>query len=253
MNWIGLYTIFKKEFERTWGVFMQAVLSPVISTVLYFVVFGTAIGSQIGSVGSVSYAQYIVPGLIMMALITNSMSASSSGIYFQKFIGTIIDVLSAPLSYIEIVTGYALAAMSRAIVIGMIIYVIAFLFTNISVAHPLFSLFFAILTSIAFALFGLTIGLWAKDFEQLAFVPTIILTPLSFLGGIFYSVDMLPPFWQNLTMFNPIFYMISGLRWGFFGEADVSPIIATASVLILLVVCAIILRWMFRTGYKIKS
>ncbi len=253
MNWIGLWTIYLKEMQRTFAVFFQAVLSPVITTSLYFVVFGAAIGSQIRLADGMPYALFIVPGLIIMATIPNALSASSSGIYFQKFIGSIVYLLTAPLSSFEIAAGYALAAMSRALVISVIVFGIAWLFTGIGVAHPLLAVLFTLFIALTFACLGLVIGLWSKDFEQLSFVPTIILTPLSFLGGVFYSVDMLPPLWQHITLINPIYYMVDGLRWCFFGASHTNPLISIAIVSTLFLTCTALLAWMFRTGYKMKS
>lgn len=253
MNFIGFKTLFMKEVSRSKDVAIQAFLSPVITTLLYFLVFGSAIGHRIGSFGSIPYDQFIVPGLILMALIMNSLMAASSGIYFPRFIGTIGELLTAPLSGLEIVLAYALAAVARSLAIGATIYIVAYFLTGIPIANPFFVLLFGFLTALTFAFFGLVLGIWAKDFEQLSLVPTLLITPLSFLGGIFYSLDMLPAFWQNITLWNPIFYMVDGLRYGFFGVADVNPWISIVLVGTLLVACLGVLQWMFRTGYKLKN
>ncbi len=253
MNIIGLKTLYLKEMSRTFRVPGQTLLSPVLTTALYFIVFGSAVGTQLGSIDGVSYAQYIVPGLIMMALLTNALSAASSGIYFPKFIGTKYELLSAPLSYLEITLGFALASASRAMIISVIIYLVSLFFTPIPIEHPLLALLFASLTAFAFSLFGLVIGIWADSFEKLSIFPVLIITPLSFLGGIFYSIDILPPLWQKLSLINPIVYMISGLRWSFFGITDINPLISFGMICIFTVACSLVLSWMFRTGYRIKS
>ncbi len=238
---------------RTFRVPGQTLISPVMTTALYFVVFGSAIGSQVDFNLEVSYAQFIVPGLIMMSLITNSMSAASSGIYFPRFIGTIYEIFSAPISYTEITLGYTLAATTRALIIGALIYITALFFTPIPVEHPFIALFFAFLTAFSFSLFGFITGIWADSFEKLSLFPVIILTPLSFLGGVFYSLDMLPPFWQTLSLANPVVYMIEGLRWSFFGIAMINPLISALLISIFLMICFGLLSYIFRTGYKIKN
>jgi len=254
MNWIGLITIYKKEMARTFRVPGQTLISPVLTTALYFVVFGSAVGRAIPELGGVSYELYIVPGLIMMALLTNALTAASSGIYFPKFIGTKYEFLSAPLSYFEIIAGHACAAATRALIIAAIIYCVSLYFTGIvPLEHPFLAAFFAIITALAFSLFGLVIGIWADSFEKLSLFPTLIITPLSFLGGIFYSIDMLPGIWQKISLINPIVYMISGLRWSFFGVSDVDPVISFSMITLFTVACAILLTWMFRTGYRIKN
>lgn len=253
MNWIGLYTIYRKEMNRAFAIPLQTVLSPVITTALYFVVFGAAIGSQITQINDVTYMQFIVPGLIMMALLTNSLSASSSGIYFPKFIGTIYEILSAPLSHLEIILGYTLAATTRALIIGSLIYIVALLFTPIPVVHPFYALFFAFLTAFTFALFGLIIGIWSDTFEKLSLFPALIITPLAFLGGVFYPISVLPPLWQTLSLFNPVVYMISGLRWSFFGIADINPQISLSLISLFLFLCIAGLFMIFKTGYKIRD
>ncbi len=252
MNTIGLRTIALKELRRTFSVFFQAVLSPVITTALYFVVFGAAIGSHIGATDGVAYRAFIVPGLILMTVIPNALSASSSGIYFQKFTGAMVYLLSAPLALAEVATGYVIAAAARGLIIGGIVYAIGALFGAGAVAHPLAALVIVAAVALTFATMGFSIGIIAKDFEQLAFVPTIILTPLTFLGGVFYSVTMLPPLWQTITIANPIYYMVDALRWAFFGTAHsdirLSVLIIGVTFALSLTAIAII----FRTGYKIK-
>lgn len=253
MNWIGLKTIFMKEVGRSKDVVIQAFLSPVITTLLYFLVFGSAIGGNIPPIHGVPYSHFIVPGLIMMSLLMNSIMASSSGIYFPRFIGTMSDLLTSPLSYFEIVMGFALSATLRALAIGVTVFIVSWLMTGITVTHIFFTLVFGILTALTFSLLGLVLGIWAKDFEQLSIVPTLLLTPLTFLGGIFYSASMLPPVWQTITRANPIFYMIDGLRWGFFGISDTSPWISLFITGILFLFSILILRRMFQTGYRLKN
>lgn len=253
MNLIGLYTIFRKETDRMIRVYMQALLSPVVTTVLYFVVFGSAIGTHIAPINGVTYEQFIVPGLIMMALLTNALSAASSGIYFPKFLGTTYELLSAPLSFFEITLGYTLASVLRALLIGAIIFIVALFFTPVPVAHPFAAFFFAALTATAFSLFGIIIGIWADNFERLSLFPLLVITPLSFLGGVFYAVDMLPPFWQKIVLINPIIYMIDGLRYSFFGIADIDPFTSVALILVFLALCISALAWIFKTGYRLKN
>jgi len=253
MNWIGLWTIYKKEMQRTKRVLFQSIVSPVITTALYFIVFGSAIGSAIPTIDGVSYSQFIVPGLIMMALLQNSFSASSSGIYFPKWIGSIYEMLTAPLSYIEIAAGYVLAATTRALMIGAIIYGVALFFTPLPIAHPFWAIGFAILVSFVFALFGFVVGLWAQGFEQLGMIPTFVIAPLAFLGGVFYSIEMLPPAWQTVTLFNPLVYMINGLRWAFFGITDVHPLWSATVIIIFMAILLGIVAWIFKTGYKLRK
>ncbi|OGH86703.1 MAG: sugar ABC transporter permease [Candidatus Magasanikbacteria bacterium RIFOXYC12_FULL_33_11] len=253
MNWIGFFTIYKKEMLRTFRVPLQTIFSPVITTALYFIVFGSAIGSRIDVGGDVSYAQFIVPGLIMMSLLSSSLAASSSGIYFPKFSGTIYELLSAPLSYLEITLGYTLAATSRAMIISVIIYIVSLFFTPVPIAHPFVALLFVFLTAFTFALFGFIIGLLSDTFEKLNIFPTFVITPLSFLGGVFYSVDMLPGIWHQISYVNPIVYMINGLRWSFFESSSVSPLISIGIIIVFLVVCLLFLWRIFKIGYKIKT
>ena len=253
MNLIGLKTLYMKEIRRTLAIPMQTILSPVISTMLYFVVFGGAIGASVNVIGGVTYVQFIVPGLIMMSLIINSLSASSSGIFFPKYMGTIYELLTAPLSYLEITLGYVLSAATRAMAIGVIIYVTALFFTPITVVHPFFAIGFSMLTALAFALFGFVIGIWSENFEKLNIFPALIITPLSFLGGVFHSLDMLSPFWQTVSLANPVVYMISGLRWSFFGTAEIDPWTSLALICVFFTLCSLVLAWIFKTGYRLKS
>ena len=253
MNWPAVASIYRFEMARFFRTLMQSFLSPVISTSLYFVVFGAAIGSRIDQVEGVSYGAFIVPGLIMLSVITQAISNGSFGIYFPKFIGTIYELLSAPINFLEIVIGYVGAAATKALFIGLVILATSFLFVDITIQHPLAMLGFLILTAISFALFGFIIGIWAKNFEQLQLVPLLIVTPLIFLGGSFYSISMLPPVWQTITLFNPVVYLISGFRWAFFGMADV-PI--AASLLAIAAFCALclgVIWWIFKTGWRIRS
>ncbi|OIO19277.1 MAG: sugar ABC transporter permease [Candidatus Magasanikbacteria bacterium CG_4_10_14_0_8_um_filter_32_14] len=253
MNWIGFFTIYKKEMARTFRVPLQTIFSPVITTVLYFIVFGSAIGSRITVSGDVSYSQFIVPGLIMMSLLSSSLAAASSGIYFPKFTGTIYELLSAPLSYLEITLGYTLSAATRAMVVAVIIYIVSLFFTPVPILHPFVALLFVFLTAFTFAMFGFIIGLLSDTFEKLNIFPTFVITPLSFLGGVFYSVDMLPDFWHKVSYANPIVYMINGLRWSFFGTSTVSPVISMSIICGFLFICLVILWRIFKTGYKIKT
>jgi ABC-2 type transport system permease protein len=232
---------------------LQSVVSPVISTSLYFVVFGAAIGSRITDIGGVSYGAFIVPGLIMLSLLMHSISNASFGIFFPKFTGTIFELLSAPVSYIEIVIGYVGAAATKSIVLGLIILGTSGLFVPLEIAHPLWMLSFLVLTSVTFCLFGFVLGIWADGFEKLQIVPFLIVTPLVFLGGSFYSVDMLPPFWQTASLFNPVVYLISGFRWSFYGISDVSVGVSLAMTICFLAVCLATVWWIFKTGYRLKA
>ncbi len=252
MNYIGLLTIYKREMNRTLRIMSQTILAPVISTSLYFVVFGAALGTTISHIEGVSYGAYIVPGLIMLALTTNALSAASSGIFFPKWAGTIYEMLSAPLSYLEICLGFVLAAATRAVIIAIIIMFVSLAFVNITIAHPLFSIGFALLVTLSFALFGFVLGLWSKSFDQLALIPNFIITPMSFLGGIFYSIDILPPFWQTVSLFNPFVYMINGLRYGFYGISDVSPLLCLTVVAAFATINTLIILWIFKTGYRLR-
>lgn len=252
MNLYGIRAIYKFEMARTWRTLMQSIASPVISTSLYFVVFGSAIGSRMGDIGGVSYGAFIVPGLIMLSLLMQSISNASFGIYMPKFSGTIYEVLSAPISYVEIVVGYVGAAATKSVILGLIILVTARLFVPFEIAHPFWMLTFLLLTAVTFSLFGFIIGIWADGFEKLQIVPMMIVTPLTFLGGTFYSLDMLPPIWQTITLFNPVVYLISGFRWSFYGVADVSVGLSVGMTLVFLALCMGTVWWMFRTGYRLR-
>ena len=253
MNIHAIRAIYRFEMSRTRRTLLQSVVSPVISTSLYFVVFGAAIGSHMTAINGVSYGAFIVPGLIMLSLLTQSISNASFGIYFPKFVGTIYEILSAPVSSIEIVAGYVGAAASKSIILGLIILATARLFVSFQIEHPLVMLAFLVLTALTFSLFGFIIGIWADNFEKLQLVPLLVVTPLTFLGGSFYSIHMLPPFWQKVTLFNPVLYLISGFRWAFVDIADVNVGVSLAMTVLFLVLCLAIVWWMFRTGYRLKS
>jgi ABC-2 type transport system permease protein len=253
MNFYAIRAIYKFEMARTLRTLLQSVVSPVISTSLYFVVFGAAIGSRITDIGGVSYGAFIVPGLIMLSLLMHSISNASFGIFFPKFTGTIFELLSAPVSYIEIVIGYVGAAATKSIVLGLIILGTSGLFVPLEIAHPLWMLSFLVLTSVTFCLFGFVLGIWADGFEKLQIVPFLIVTPLVFLGGSFYSVDMLPPFWQTASLFNPVVYLISGFRWSFYGISDVSVGVSLAMTICFLALCLATVWWIFKTGYRLKA
>ncbi len=253
MNLHAVRAIFRFEMARTWRTLMQSVVSPVISTSLYFIVFGAAIGSRIPQVEGVSYGAFIVPGLIMLSLLTQSISNASFGIYFPKFSGTIYELLSAPVSALEVVLSYVGAAATKSIMLGLIILVTSGLFVPLRVAHPFWMLLFLVLTSVTFSLVGFIIGIWADGFEKLQVVPLLIITPLTFLGGSFYSIAMLPPFWQKVALFNPVVYLISGFRWSFYDIADVSLGVSLGMTLVFLAVALAIVAWIFRTGYRLKT
>ena len=253
VNVHAIRAIYVFEMSRTARTLLQSIVSPVISTSLYFVVFGAAIGSRITEIHGVRYGSFIVPGLIMMMLLTQSTSNASFGIYFPRFTGTIYEILSAPISAFEIVIGYVGAAATKSIVLGLIILATSGLFVPIRIDHPLWMLAFLLLTAVSFSLLGFIIGSWAEGFEKLQVIPLLIITPLSFLGGSFYSVTVLPPFWRTVTLFNPIVYLISGFRWSFFGIADVGVHVSVAMALVFLALCLAVVRWMFRTGYKLKK
>ncbi|MDH3971282.1 MAG: ABC transporter permease [Gammaproteobacteria bacterium] len=253
MNITAVKVIYKYEMLRAWDTLLQTIASPVISTSLYFVVFGSAIGSRIAQVEGVPYGLFIVPGLMMLALLTQSISNASFGIYFPRFTGTIYEILSAPISSFEIMLGYVGAAATKSLIIGLIILATAGLFVPLQIAHPLWMLLFLVLTCISFSLFGFIIGLWADNFEKLQLIPLLIITPLVFLGGSFYSISMLPPAWQTVTLFNPVVYLISGFRWSFFEVSDVSVGLSLFMVLAFLGACLLVVWWMFRTGYRLKQ
>jgi ABC-2 type transport system permease protein len=253
MNIEGVRSIYVFEMSRWLRTLMQSILSPVLSTSLYFIVFGSAIGSRISAIDGIGYGAFIVPGLIMLSLLMESISNASFGIYFPKFTGTIYEILSAPISHFEIVAGYVGAAATKSIILGLIILGTARIFVPFDIAHPFWMAAFLVLTSVTFCLFGFIIGIWADGFEKLQIIPLMIMTPLTFLGGSFYSVKMLPPFWQTVTLFNPVLYLISGFRWSFYGVSDIGVGVSLAMTLLFLIICLGVVSWIFRTGYKLKS
>ena len=253
MNLIAIREIYLAEMARAWKTLFQTLASPVISTSLYFVVFGSAIGSRIEHIDGVEYGLFIVPGLTMLTLLTQSISNASFGIYFPKFTGTIYEVLSAPISFWEALIGYVGAAASKSFIIGLIILLTASFFVELKIQHPIWMMTFLILTCISFSLFGFIIGLWADSFEKLQVSPILVITPLVFLGGSFYSVNMLPPFWQTITLFNPVVYLVSGFRWSFFEVSDVSVWTSLTMILVFLALCLVVVAWILKTGYKLKD
>jgi len=253
MNWHAIRAIYRFEMARTFRTITQSIASPVLSTSLYFVVFGAAIGSRMGDIDGISYGAFIIPGLIMLSLLNESISNASFGIYMPKWAGTIYELLSAPVSYIEVVIGYVGAAATKSLILGVLILVTARIFVPYEIAHPVWMLGFLLLTAVTFSLFGFIIGLWADDFQKLQVIPLMIVTPLTFLGGAFYSISMLPPVWQKITLFNPVVYLISGFRWSFYGVADVNVGISLAAILGFLVLCMAVVWWIFKTGWKLKS
>jgi ABC-2 type transport system permease protein len=253
VNIPAIRAIYRFEMARTRRTLMQSIISPVISTSLYFVVFGAAIGSRIAQVEGITYGAFIVPGLIMLSLLTQSIANASFGIYFPKFTGTIYELLSAPISYFEIVVSYVGAAATKSLILGLIILATAGLFVPLRIEHPFWMLLFLVLTAVTFSLVGFIIGIWADGFEKLQLVPLLIVTPLTFLGGSFYSIDMLPPFWQKVTLFNPVVYLISGFRWSFYGIADVSVGVSLAMTVFFMAVSLAIVAWIFKTGYRLKT
>ena len=253
MNLRAAAAIYRYEMARTARTVLQSVVSPVISTSLYFVVFGAAIGSRVTQIEGVSYGAFIVPGLIMLTLLTQSITNASFGIYFPRFIGTIFEILTAPISAMEIVLGYVGAAATKSIILGLIILATAAVFVPLRIAHPVWMLAFLVLTAATFSLFGFIIGIWADSFEKLQVIPLLVITPLTFLGGSFYSISVLPPLWQTITLFNPVVYLVSGFRWSFYGIADVDVGISLAMTLLFLGLCLAIVWWMFRTGYRLKK
>ncbi len=253
MNFNAVWTIYVFEMRRFFRTITQSLISPVLSTSLYFVVFGAAIGSRIQEVEGVSYGAFIVPGLIMLSVMTQATSNASFGIYFPKFIGTIYELLSAPISFLEVVAGYVGAAATKALFIGVIILITAFFFVDIEIKHPVAMVLFLVLTCVSFSLLGFIIGIWADNFEKLQLIPLLVITPLVFLGGSFYSITMLPPVWQTITLFNPVVYLISGFRWSFFGEADVAIGVSLFAIALFTGICLAIIWWIFRTGWRIRQ
>ncbi len=253
MNWTAVASIYRFEMARFFRTITQSFVSPVLSTSLYFVVFGTAIGSRIEQVEGISYGAFIVPGLIMLSVMTQATSNASFGIYFPKFIGTIYELLSAPINFLEIVIGYVGAAATKALFIGVIILVTAFFFVDLTIAHPIAMLAFLVLTCVSFALLGFIIGIWAGNFEQLQLIPLLVITPLVFLGGSFYSITMLPPIWQTITLFNPVVYLISGFRWSFFGASDVPVGLSLLAIAGFTLACMAFIWWIFKTGWRIRQ
>jgi ABC-2 type transport system permease protein len=253
MNLRAIRAIYRFEMARTGRTLMQSIISPVISTSLYFVVFGAAIGSRVSEIDGVSYGAFIVPGLVMMMLLTQSITNASFGIYFPKFAGTIFELLSAPISCIEIVLGYVGAAATKSIILGLIILATAGLFVPLRIAHPIWMVAFLVFTAVTFSLFGFIIGIWADGFEKLQVIPLLVITPLTFLGGCFYSISILPPVWQTISLFNPVVYLISCFRWSFYGIADVSVGVSLAMTMLFMVLCLAAVWWIFRTGYRLKS
>ena len=252
MNFRAVGSIYRFEMARMWRTIGQSIASPVLSTSLYFIVFGSALGSRINEVDGVSYGAFLVPGLIMMSILSQSISNASFGIYFPKFTGTIYEVLSAPISYFEIVVGYVGAAASKSMIIALLTLATAGFFVPLEIQNPLAMMVFLVLTCVTFSLFGFIIGIWADGFEKLQLFPLLIITPLAFLGGSFYSISMLPPFWQKISLANPVVYLISGFRWSFYGKADVNIGVSLAVILAFLITCLMVVRWIFKTGYKLK-
>lgn len=253
MNWYGIRAIYKFEMARTWRTLMQSIASPVLSTSLYFIVFGAAIGSRMGEIEGISYGAFIIPGLIMLSLLSESISNASFGIFFPKFSGTIYEVLSAPVSAFEVVAGYVGAAATKSLLLGLLILLTARFFVDYQILHPFWMLGFLVLTAVTFSMFGFIIGIWADDFQKLQVIPLMVVTPLTFLGGAFYSINMLPEFWQKVTLFNPVVYLISGFRWSFYGIADVNVGVSLAMIFLFLLLCLTGIWWIFRTGYRLKS
>ena len=253
MNFHGISAIYRFEMARTFRTVMQSIAAPVLSTSLYFIVFGTAIGSRMGDIDGVSYGAYIIPGLIMLSLLTESISNASFGIYMPKWSGTIYELLSAPVSWGEVLLGYVGAAATKSVMLGLLILATARLFVPYEIAHPVWMVGFLLLTAVTFSLFGFIIGLWADSFQKLQVIPMLIVTPLTFLGGAFYSINMLPPLWQKLSLFNPVVYLISGLRWAFYGQADVHIAVSTGMTLAFMAACLLVVWWVFKTGHRIRK
>jgi ABC-2 type transport system permease protein len=253
MNIYAIRAIYVFEMSRTWRTLMESIASPILTTSLYFIVFGAAIGSRMGDIDGISYGSFIIPGLLMLSLLGESISNASFGIYFPKFSGTIYEVLSAPVSPVEVVIGYVGAAASKSLIIGGLILITARFFVDYQIMHPVMMVSFLLLTAISFSLFGFIIGLWADDFQKLQIIPMMVITPLTFLGGAFYSISMLPPFWQKVTLFNPVVYLISGFRWSFYGVADVNVGISLAMIMVFMLLCLTGIWWIFKTGYRLKN
>ena len=253
MNYRAVIAIFKYEMARTWRTIAQSIVSPVLSTSLYFIVFGSAIGSRMSDIDGVSYAAFLVPGLMMLSLLTQSVSNASFGIYFPRFIGTIFELLSAPVSTLEIVLGYVGAAACKSLIVGSIILISASFFVDMQIMHPFLMLFFLMLTALTFSMLGFIIGIWADNFEKLQIVPLLIITPLTFLGGSFYSISMLPEFWQKVTLFNPVVYLVSGFRWSFYEISDVNLWVSLSMTGLFLLICLVGIFWIFKTGYRLKN
>ena len=253
MNYRGIWSIYKFEMSRAFRTIGQSIASPVISTVLYFIVFGSAIGSRIADIDGVDYGAFIVPGLIMLTVLGQSISNASFGIYFPRFMGTIYEILSAPLSFWEIAIGYVGSAATKALIVGIIVLVTAGFFVPLEIQHPIWMAFFLVMTCITFSLLGFIIGIWADGFEKLQIIPLLIITPLTFLGGSFYSISMLPPFWQTVSLLNPVVYLISGFRWSFYESSDVSLSISVTMIFVFLALCIGIIAWIFKTGYRLKN
>ena len=253
MNFNAIKSIYHFEMARAGRTLMQSIISPVISTSLYFVVFGAAIGSRIQEIDGINYGSFIVPGLVMLSLLTQSIANASFGIYFPRFVGTIFELLSAPVSYLDLTIAYVGAAASKSIILGLIILATAALFVPLQILHPFWMLAFLVLTAVTFSLFGFIIGIWADGFEKLQLIPLLVITPLTFLGGSFYSITMLPPFWQKLSLFNPVFYLVSGFRWSFYGKSDVSIGLSLLAIAAFLAACLCIISWIFKTGYRLKN
>ncbi len=253
MNIPAIGAIYRFEMARTFRTLTQSIFSPVLSTSLYFIVFGTAIGSRMGHIGGTSYGAFIIPGLIMLSLLNESISNASFGIYLPKWSGTIYELLSAPVSPLEAVLGYVGAAATKSMMLGLLILVTARFFVPYTILHPLWMIAFLLLTAVTFSSFGFIIGLWADDFQKLQVIPLMVVTPLTFLGGAFYSIGMLPPFWQKVALFNPVVYLISGFRWSFYGQSDVNVVLSAGMTVAFLLLCAVLIGWIFRTGYKLRS
>ncbi|MFV1993641.1 MAG: ABC transporter permease [Acidiferrobacterales bacterium] len=253
MNLYGVRAIYLFEMARMWRTLMQSLASPILTTSLYFVVFGAAIGSRMGEIDGISYASFIIPGLLMLSLLGESIANASFGIYFPKFSGAIYELLSAPVSPIEIVVGYVGAAATKSVILGLLILATARLFVDYEIMHPVWMIAFLLLTAVTFSLFGFVIGLWADDFQKLQIIPMMVIMPLTFLGGAFYSINMLPPFWQKVTLFNPVVYLISGFRWSFYGVSDVNVVISVGMIFVFMLLCLTGIWWIFKSGYRLKS